>query len=312
MRDGDDLVGARWTDALERGRGRDPGGRRPRAAGGVGVLGGARLTNEDAYAWAKLAKGVIGTDNVDAQLGDGLPAELVLGLPGATIDEVCAAGGTVLLLGPDLKEELPVLFLRLRDAVVSHGVRIVELAPHATGITALATVSLFASAGRGRRHRRAALLDGPPPGTDAGGVDPTGLATASHLLDVGPGHRRDRPPVAGRVERRHRRRGRRRCSPRKPDTRFLPVLRRGQRPRRPRHGPRPGLLPGRVTLDAGRDALRQRVGQGAAPSAGSTPPASSRPPPPASSTCWSCSAPTRWPTSPIATSPAAPSPAPAP
>ena len=29
--------------------------------------------NEDAYAWARLAKGVIGTDNVDAQLGDGLP-----------------------------------------------------------------------------------------------------------------------------------------------------------------------------------------------------------------------------------------------
>ena len=42
-------------------------------------LGGARLTNEAAYAWAKLAKGVIGTDNVDAQLGDGLPADVVLG-----------------------------------------------------------------------------------------------------------------------------------------------------------------------------------------------------------------------------------------
>ena len=26
-------------------------------------------------------KSVIGTDNVDAQVGDGLPAELVLGLP---------------------------------------------------------------------------------------------------------------------------------------------------------------------------------------------------------------------------------------
>ena len=54
-------------------------------------IGGARLSNEDAYAWAKLAKGVIGTDSVDAQLGDGLPAELVLGLPRATIDEACAA-----------------------------------------------------------------------------------------------------------------------------------------------------------------------------------------------------------------------------
>ena len=50
----------------------------PRAPTRVGVLGGARLTNEAAYAWAKLAKGVIGTDNVDCQLGDGLPAEVVL------------------------------------------------------------------------------------------------------------------------------------------------------------------------------------------------------------------------------------------
>ena len=77
------------------------------------MIGGARLTNEDAYAWAKLAKGVIGTDSVDAQLGDGLPAELVLGLPRATIDEACAAACVVVLAG-DLREELPVLFLRLR------------------------------------------------------------------------------------------------------------------------------------------------------------------------------------------------------
>ena len=96
----------------------------------IAVLGGARLTNESAYAWAKLAKGVLGTDNVDAQLGDGLPAEVVLGLPRATIDEVCAPGGTVLLLAPDLKEELPVLFLRLRHAVTRDGVKVVELATH--------------------------------------------------------------------------------------------------------------------------------------------------------------------------------------
>ncbi|MBS1838523.1 MAG: (2Fe-2S)-binding protein, partial [Actinobacteria bacterium] len=78
-----------------------------RGPSGVAVLGGSNLTNESAYAWARLAKGVIGTDHVDAQLGDGLPAE-VFDLPGATIDDVCASGGTVLYLGPDPKEELPV------------------------------------------------------------------------------------------------------------------------------------------------------------------------------------------------------------
>ncbi|HJR25290.1 MAG TPA: 2Fe-2S iron-sulfur cluster-binding protein, partial [Acidimicrobiales bacterium] len=109
----------------------------------VAVLGGARLTNEDAYAWAKLLKGVVGTDNVDAQLADGLPAELVLGLPRATIDQACAKGGTVLLLAPDLKEELPVLFLRLRHAVVQDGVTVVEVAPQRTSVSALAAASLL-------------------------------------------------------------------------------------------------------------------------------------------------------------------------
>ena len=58
------------------------------AAGGpqsIAVLGGARGTNEDAYAWAALAD-AIGTPHRDAQLGDGLPAA-VLGLPRATIAE---------------------------------------------------------------------------------------------------------------------------------------------------------------------------------------------------------------------------------
>ena len=80
-----------WGEALAAaaagiGAAKDAGG-----PGAVAVIGGARLTNESAYAWAKLAKGVIGTDSVDAQLGDGLPADLVLGLPRATIDEACAA-----------------------------------------------------------------------------------------------------------------------------------------------------------------------------------------------------------------------------
>jgi NADH-quinone oxidoreductase subunit G len=108
----------------------------------LAVLGGARLTNESAYAWAKLTKGILGTDNVDCQLADGLPAEVVFGLPRATIDDLCADGGVVISLAPDLKEELPVLFLRLRDAVLQHGVKVIELSPHATSLSPLAAASL--------------------------------------------------------------------------------------------------------------------------------------------------------------------------
>jgi NADH-quinone oxidoreductase subunit G len=100
----------------------------------IGVLGGARGTNEDAFVWARFAKDVLGTDNVDAQLGDGLPAEVVLGLPRAVISDLDRARGIV-LLGPDLKEELPVLHLRVRRAAVDLDVPVVEIAPRATGLT---------------------------------------------------------------------------------------------------------------------------------------------------------------------------------
>ena len=100
----------------------------------VAVLGGSRLTNESAYAWAKLARDVIGTPHLDAQLGDGLPALAIQSLPRATIAEACTAD-TLILLGPDLKEELPVLYLRIRGAIIDDGLRAIELAPMQTGLS---------------------------------------------------------------------------------------------------------------------------------------------------------------------------------
>ena len=79
-------------------------------ASSIGVIGGARGTNEDAWAWAQLCN-ALGIERHDPQLGDGLPAAL-LGMPRATIREMASAA-TVVLLAPDLKEELPVLYLRL-------------------------------------------------------------------------------------------------------------------------------------------------------------------------------------------------------
>ncbi|MDQ3468442.1 MAG: 2Fe-2S iron-sulfur cluster-binding protein, partial [Actinomycetota bacterium] len=99
---------------------------------GIAVLGGARGTNESAYAWAQLADACTAPHR-DAQLGDGVPAEL-LDLPRATIDEAAAAS-TIVLLGPDLKEELPVLYLRLRHAAQRRTGRILEFSTVASGLT---------------------------------------------------------------------------------------------------------------------------------------------------------------------------------
>ncbi len=121
----------------------------------VAILGGARGTNEDAFAWAQLA-GALGVVNRDAQLGDGLPAE-VLDLPRATIDETTAAP-TIILVGPDPKEELGVLYLRLRHTIERRTSKLIELTPTATGLTRKAWRSVRVEAG-GAAVAAAALDD---------------------------------------------------------------------------------------------------------------------------------------------------------
>ena len=119
-----------WPDALDRAADAIEKAKELHGAESIAVLGGARGTNEDAYVWSVLAKGVIGTDNVDAQLGDGLPAEFVLGMARAEIADLdrasaivaarprparpgsrcssCACGGRMLELGVPLVDLAPV------------------------------------------------------------------------------------------------------------------------------------------------------------------------------------------------------------
>jgi NADH-quinone oxidoreductase subunit G len=222
---------------------------RAASADKVAVLGGARLTNESAFAWAKLAKGVIGTDHVDAQLGDGLPAEVVLGLPRATIDAVCEPGGTVLLLAPDLKEELPVLYLRLRHAVVHDGVTVVELASQRTPASDLAAATLLHRPGTAGEVVRA-LLDGHA-AHEVGGLEPDAIAAAGALLADGPV-----TVVLGRANLAESADGAVAAAvaihATHPEVRFLSALRRANVHGALDMGLAPGLLPGRTTLaDAG-------------------------------------------------------------
>ncbi len=134
------LVATSWSAAIELAR------QLVTDADSIGLLGGARSTNEGAFAWAQLAD-AIGISRRDAQLGDGLPAG-VLGLPRATIDETVNAA-TVILVGPDLKEELPVLYLRLRDAVQKGRTKIIEFSSQSTGLTRYAWRSVRHSPGMG-------------------------------------------------------------------------------------------------------------------------------------------------------------------
>ncbi|MDA3003629.1 MAG: NADH-quinone oxidoreductase subunit NuoG [Actinomycetota bacterium] len=131
IKSGSELVATSWSVALE------SAARMIRLAlaqntNSVAILGGARGTNEDAFAWAMLAD-KLGINQRDAQLGDGLSPD-IFDLAQATIDQTCAAP-TIILLAPDLKEELPVLYLRVRDAAQKRKSRIVEFSSHDSGLT---------------------------------------------------------------------------------------------------------------------------------------------------------------------------------
>ena len=106
---------------------------------GVDAIGGAALTNEGAFAWERFVRGVLGSDHLDAQYGDGLDGALLQSLPKATIDEAANARVVVTLTG-DLREELPVLFLRLRENFIKRENVLVEFA--SSGLHSLATVSM--------------------------------------------------------------------------------------------------------------------------------------------------------------------------
>lgn len=148
---------AREPDRLETPLVRDPGGGlRPAswpeaitvaarglvaATGRAGVLVGGRATYEDAYAYAKFARVVLGTDDVDFRArphsaeesaflascvaGRGLGPEVV------TYDDLENASAVV-LVAFEPEEESPIVFLRLRKAVRTGRAVILSIAPFAS------------------------------------------------------------------------------------------------------------------------------------------------------------------------------------
>ena len=133
------LVPTSWSSALSTAADLISKSIKEGGAQSVAIIGGARGTNEDAYAWSLFAQ-ALGVTNVDAQLDDGLPAS-VYAFNQATIDQAANAT-TVILLSPDLKEELPILYLRLRDASEKKRSKLIEFAPKQTGITRYAWKSV--------------------------------------------------------------------------------------------------------------------------------------------------------------------------
>ena len=258
VRRGDELVEVSWAEALlAAAAGLDAA---KNAGGGrsIGLIGGSRLPNEDAYVWAKVARIVLGTDNVDAQLGDGLPAELVLGLPRATIDQAATAP-LVITLGPDIKDELAVLYLRLRHAVRENGTQLIELTPAPTGMSRYAAETLIYRPGE-VATLAAAITSASPVTGDVAGVhyetveavraqversrkiaEPGAPSIVVILGRPSLAESDDQVAAAARI------------LADLPGVAFLSALRRGNVNGALDLGLAPGVLPGRVGLDQGRE-----------------------------------------------------------
>ncbi|MDT5103494.1 MAG: NADH-quinone oxidoreductase subunit, partial [Mycobacterium sp.] len=136
------------------------------AAGGrTGVLVGGRATLEDAYAYAKFARIVLGTNDIDFRSRAHSDEEAqflaatVAGQPMSVTYADLEAAPAVLLAGFEPEEESPIVFLRLRKAFRKHGLKVTTIAPFATrGLTKMGG-TLIATAPGGEAAALDALHD---------------------------------------------------------------------------------------------------------------------------------------------------------
>lgn len=131
------------------------------AGANTGVLVGGRATIEDAYAYSKFARMVLGTNDIDfrARAHSAEEAEFiaahVAGQPMTVTYGDLENAPAVLLAGFEPEEESPIVFLRLRKAVRKKGVQVKAIAPFATRSVTKLRAHLIATAPGGE----AAALD---------------------------------------------------------------------------------------------------------------------------------------------------------
>lgn len=131
VRENGQLVPTSWSDALDRVH---------RALAGlsgdqVGFLPGGRLSFEDAWAWSKFARSVVGSDSIDMRSRSHseeersfLAAHVAGSGLGITYSQLESAG-QVLLVGLEPEDECGAIFLRMRKATRKGKLRVASLAP---------------------------------------------------------------------------------------------------------------------------------------------------------------------------------------
>ncbi|MET0704916.1 MAG: NADH-quinone oxidoreductase subunit G, partial [Mycobacterium sp.] len=102
------------------------------AMGRAGVLVGGRVTVEDAYAYAKFARMVLGTNDIDMRARQHSQEEAdflagqIAGRPMTVTYADLETAPVVVLAGFEPEEESPIVFLRLRKAARKNGVAVIS------------------------------------------------------------------------------------------------------------------------------------------------------------------------------------------
>jgi len=124
-----ELVETSWDEALQHVAERLTAVQESHGPDAVGAIAGARLPNEDLYLFQKLLREVIGTHNLDHRVG------LNASFEDDTVHAVGVGTGTdlgrvgrdtaILVVGSDLDQEAPILYLRVAGAA-QHGATLIN------------------------------------------------------------------------------------------------------------------------------------------------------------------------------------------
>ena len=163
VRDDGTLRAASWSEALTR------------AAAGLtnartGVLVGGRVTNEDAYAYAKFARIALRTNDIDFRSRPHSAEETqflthLASRPARLTYDDLETARAVVLAGFEPEEESPIVFLRLRKAVRRRGLPVVTLAPFISRGAAKLSARLVPVAPGGEAAALTELAEQMPEGT---------------------------------------------------------------------------------------------------------------------------------------------------
>jgi predicted molibdopterin-dependent oxidoreductase YjgC len=135
IRRGEALLPASWEEALDSAAERLAEISRQHGPGAIGFLGSPIATNEENYLLQKLARAVVGTNNVDFSSGP-VAAAVAGALRDAFGSEALPADMTgiaqasaLVVVADDLESSHNVAALRVKDAVVQRGARLVVVSP---------------------------------------------------------------------------------------------------------------------------------------------------------------------------------------